>query len=286
MDALAAATATAAAAAVGLLARAVAEPFLPVFDMAELHPGDGPAGPPLLRLFVLSDLHAGLCGIGPGRPAAAARSSGAAGILFLGDLSNGPRDFPRAIRWMVRLAAESGLPVWMVPGNHDQWIWRERPDLFASMRKAFEGAGIRVLLNEGVRIPGLDGNPVLLSGLEDRAEGRPDPEAALAAGRDLPPTRRILAAHNPDMALDLSPNQAAFLLAGHFHGGQVWMPFRLEFRLLRREQLAREGFIQGPFRRQGVTGFISRGLGCVLVPFRLGSRPQGTLVVLSTNAVI
>ena len=56
------------------------------------------------------------------------------------------------------------------------------------------------------------------------------------------------------------------------------MPFKLEFLLLRADKLPRMNVIEGVFEHNGTTLFISRGVGCNKLPFRLGAYPEVSIV--------
>ena len=84
----------------------------------------------------------------------------------------------------------------------------------------------------------------------------------------------ILLAHEPDIAFRV-PSRVALQLSGHTHGGQVRMlgwspavPIRKGVRLA-----------YGHFRMK-CDVIVSGGLGCSIMPFRLGVPPEIVLVTL------
>lgn len=157
-------------------------------------------------------------------------------------------------------------------------------------------AGFTILTNDSHVIRDQSGQDWLLIGLDILKKGQPDFAQALkrttasgaASGTEswidaratIPPERRIVLAHNPDTFFLVPAGQAGFFLAGHFHGGQIYLPFHLEFFVLRREKLGRMGYHKGSFALNGLTGYISRGLGSVLFPLRLGSMPELAILEL------
>ena len=272
------------AAVLALLVRAVWEPTsldcrtvrieLPSPDARPL-PALPDVSDDTFRLLLFSDLHAELFRIDPARLLEAFAASRPDLVLFAGDLAAHERHLTKALglfRRIMTLPELQGIPFMAVRGNHDG-------DRSAAMMAA---AGIRVLENEG-QILTLAGQAWMVIGLEDLRTGRPDPSGALEQAElsGIPPERRLVMAHNPDTLLGLPDGSAAFFLSGHFHGGQIWLPFHLEFFLLRSEKLPRIGFFKGHFNWQGTQAYISRGLGCVSLPLRLFSRPELTLLEFS-----
>ena len=181
------------------------------------------------------------------------------------------------------------LGVHAILGNHDWWedktVQRDGQGLTVS-RRALEAAGIPVYENDVARLT-KDGRSFWLAGLGDQLAYMParrfrpvkrigvdDLAATLGKVTDDAPI--ILLAHEPDIAARV-PSRVALQLSGHTHGGQVrlfgWSPV-----VPSRRQLA-YGHI-----RMNCDVVVSGGLGCSIMPFRLGVPPEIVLVTLGGTA--
>ena len=142
-----------------------------------------------------------------------------------------------------------------VLGNHDLWTDN------ATIERALEAGGARVLVNESARLPPPH-DDVAIVGLDEPWTGQPDAERAFAASADAPV--RIAVAHAPEGVPHVRGRGAGLMLCGHTHGGQVALP-------------SGPVVVHGPLGRRwpagfhdadGVPLFVSRGIGAVDLPLR------------------
>jgi uncharacterized protein len=213
--------------------------------------------------------------------------------VLLGDYVAGHRHVTRSIpaaEWAPVLGAlKAPLGVHAVLGNHDWWddktVQREGRG-HPVARQALEAAGIPVYENDAMRLTKA-GRPFWLAGLGDQLAwlaarrfrnvpriGVDDLGATLAKVTDSAPL--ILLAHEPDIVSRV-PARVALQLSGHTHGGQVrlfgWAPAAPSG-----PELA-YGHI-----RKACDVVVSGGLGCSIMPFRLGVPPEIVLVTLGGRA--
>lgn len=247
-----------------------------------------------LRIAVIADLHAcdpwmsldRINGI-----VERANALNADVIVMLGDYVAGHRHVTRFIpagEWAAVLAGlKAPLGVHAILGNHDYWedktVQREGQGPTIA-RRALEAAGIPVYENDVQRLT-KGGRSFWLAGLGDQLAYMParrfrpvrhigvdDLTATLAKVTDDAPV--ILLAHEPDVAFRV-PSRVALQLSGHNHGGQVrllgWSP----------AVHSRHGvrLAYGHFRMK-CDLIVSGGLGCSIMPFRIGVPPEIVLVTL------
>ena len=267
------AAALAAAGAAGLYATAI-EPSL--LRLREPHVASRwwPIERPPARIGVLSDLHASWPMMTVDRVRSIVKRLLAAEpelILLAGDFVSTHTRLVRALpiepvaEALAALAAAA--PTFAVLGNHDWYYGGPR------VARALTANGIRVLANEAVRVE-LRGGGLWLAGLDDAWTGRADPARALAyVDRGAPV---VLLSHVPDPFPRLPP-EVALTVAGHTHGGQVWVPgygpLRTGTRLPRR-------FAYGLSERAGRHLYVSGGVGTTAIPIRFWRPPEIALLTL------
>lgn len=162
------------------------------------------------------------------------------------------------------------LGVHAVLGNHDWWFDGVR------VARALEGAGIKVLENQAVRIE-RGGRAFWLVGVADLWTRRPDVAGALreVAAEDAV----LLFTHNPDIFPGV-PARVSLTIAGHTHGGQVNLP--LVGRPVVPSRFGQR-YAMGHVVEGGRHLYVGGGLGTSIIPVRFRVPPE--IVVLSLKAV-
>lgn len=90
---------------------------------------------------------------------------------------------------------------------------------------------------------------------------------------------KILLAHNPDIMKQDLAGEFDLVLAGHTHGGQVYLPFITKEIVLR--FVGGKDYPKGRFQTGwGSWLYVNRGLGVSSFPFRFLSPPEITVITL------
>ncbi len=247
-----------------------------------------------LRLALVADVHACLPWMSAERVKRIVETTnglGADATLLLGDYVashrfQSPED-PKA--WATALAGlKAPLGVHAILGNHDWWDDDEAMARQAGptyIHRELLAAGIRIYENDAVRLE-KDGRPFWLAGLGDqiafvpvrgwrdpRGRGVDDLPGTMAKITDDAPV--ILMAHEPDI-FPRVPERVSLTLSGHTHGGQIslfgWTP------VVPSRYGARYAY--GHKVEENRHLIVSGGLGCSIVPVRIGSPPEIVVVDL------
>jgi hypothetical protein len=173
---------------------------------------------------------------------------------------------------LERLLAGLG-PCFVVLGNHDfadsrdPFSQRVDPEALACIE------GLHLLTDESITVT-LRERRVQIVGVDPRTYARREarPDALIDESVDL----RILLCHFPGIVRRI-PEVFHVILAGHYHAGQIIVPYpggKLRLAHLRARDV--EGiYAYGPTRLH-----VSPGLGTTFVPFRLFARPEVTELVV------
>lgn len=187
-------------------------------------------------------------------------------VLLGGDFATtSVADFEQAASAFRRFRAPLG--VFAVLGNHDHYT-RDA----AGVKRRIEGEGIEVLENRSVAVR-RNGASFLLAGIDDLMAGRPDLDAALDgwSGEEA----CVLLSHNPDVFFEAARRDVGLVLAGHTHGGQIRMP---GLPVLVRQSRFR--LDEGRYRAGRSELVVSRGIGVVGLPWRIGCPPEAVFLTL------
>jgi predicted MPP superfamily phosphohydrolase len=186
-------------------------------------------------------------------------------IALTGDYVSHERGYAAPCAEMLgRLRARYG--VYAVLGNHDHWTDA------ALITDLFRLAGIRVLINEGMRFE-QRGASFWLAGVDDTMVGLEDLPLALAGSSA--DEMKLLLAHNPVILRRAARAGVDLVLSGHTHGGQVtWRSERGASGRPRRRLL------RGLGERGDTQIYVTRGLGTSVLPIRYGCLPEVSLLEL------
>ena len=222
-----------------------------------------------IRIMHLSDLHVFLSRIPARKIREIVKMENPDVILISGDYINVPLHAAYFLEYLHTFC--KGYRTIICFGNHDlQAFSGNKPGLDNFIRE-IEALQVEVLINRSVVVEKYSKKYNII-GIDDLREGNPDIEKALVGCIQGSP--KIGITHNPDLVLQIPGKSVDYMFCGHFHGGQIWMPFNLEFVLLRKEQLCRMGIRRGYHQINGMKVYLNRGLGNVVVPLRFMSRPE------------
>lgn len=161
---------------------------------------------------------------------------------------------------------EAAYGKYAVFGNHDYGGGAQY--IFEDILKA---AGFRLLVNERVYIRDLN---LKITGFDDSIFGYTREGAYELEGF------RVMVAHEPDQADHVDSDTTGLMLSGHSHGGQVYLPFMLDYFLPDGATEYIRGWYSGLGVNENVQLYVTRGIGMTGIPFRFMSVPEITVIDL------
>jgi hypothetical protein len=170
--------------------------------------------------------------------------------------------FEPALQALAKLRPHLEAPVYAVLGNHDT----------IRMVPGMEALGIRVLMNESVRIERL-GETLELAGIDD-AHYFGTHNLHKAAAGVAPHSCAILLSHTPEPYRHAAQAGFSLMLSGHTHGGQICLPGGVP---ILTDSNAPRALARGAWEHRGMVGYTSVGCGFSIVDVRLNCLPEITL---------
>lgn len=187
-------------------------------------------------------------------------------LLFTGDLFDNYSKYPEQMAPMIEKlkAFKANIGKYAVWGNHDYGGGAVR--VYEDVMSA---GGFVVLRNQGETLTLSDGRQVFLGGLDDSLLGNPSVSDTLAYRQNY--DYAITMTHEPDVADAFIGTDTQLVLAGHSHGGQVWIPFYPIKNVLA------EKYTRGLYQLDAITQlYVNTGIGTTSIHARFGVIPEVT----------
>lgn len=187
-------------------------------------------------------------------------------LLFTGDLFDNYSKYPEQRAPMIEKlkAFKANIGKYAVWGNHDYGGGAVR--VYEDVMSA---GGFTVLRNQGETLTLSDGRQVFLGGLDDSLLGNPSVSDTLAYRQNY--DYAITMTHEPDVADAFIGTDTQLVLAGHSHGGQVWIPFYPIKNVLA------EKYTRGLYQLDVITQlYVNTGIGTTSIHARFGVIPEVT----------
>jgi len=180
-------------------------------------------------------------------------------VLITGDLLDSTE---RSTSVSFAVLNELDVPVFLTTGNHEHYIGLEE------VSKILKKYNIRILRNEAIET-----NDIQIVGIDNTASRRHF--VSILEKIDMNPNKFTVLMHHQPIALeDANKRGVDLMLAGHTHGGQVFM-FTLIVRLFWK-------YSNGLYRYRDTYLNTSSGTGTWGPPLRLGSFNEITLIKLKS----
>ncbi|MGL4773449.1 MAG: metallophosphoesterase, partial [Clostridium sp.] len=190
-------------------------------------------------------------------------------VVFTGDLMDNASNFNEKEKISKVLGKiESNIGKYAVYGNRDYGGGAVR--VYRSM---MEESGFKVLSNQSESIT-FNNKKINIFGGDDALIGEHDAKRTIKGIKN--EDVNILLLHEPDLIEEYAKYPIDLALAGHSHGGQVYLPF---YGPIKKNVLS-ENYYRGMYdieNKRGTKLYVNTGLGNTKVPFRFLNIPEITV---------
>jgi predicted MPP superfamily phosphohydrolase len=244
------------------------------------------------RIALISDIHGGSHGVDQERIEQIVQTANAQNadmIVLLGDYVSQPLDGrpmrERPPKMPMQEIADSLAGLWApygvygVLGNHDGWFSD------AVVANELRRVGVRVLDGEVARIE-RNGRGLRVLGLKDHMHAQNWQQFSADAKELLADSEGtgnvVVLEHSPDVLPIITgdlliSNELKLLLAGHTHGGQVWLPI-IGSPIV--PSSYGQKYASGHIKDAGLDVFVTTGIGTSILPLRFMVPPEIAVVTV------
>lgn len=194
--------------------------------------------------------------------------------IFTGDLISYGTDFIQmSANEMGELKAEQGTIA--VVGDHDYWAGTSK------VRSALQAEGIPLLQDENYTLQ-TDSSTILITGVTEVYSKHVNPAVVDSLTSSSEADLMIFASHQVKDHLieNARDNDYDLILAGHTHGGQIYVPFMgTGFSASERETK----YVSGFYKEGNIPINVNNGLGFTLAPIRYNAPPNISVITFKSK---
>jgi predicted MPP superfamily phosphohydrolase len=190
--------------------------------------------------------------------------------VITGDLISTHGDpLDACIRQLARVKADAGLFGCM--GNHEHYARAED-----YVEQAGARVGIRFLRRRSQQLQ-FGGSTLNLAGVDHQSSSRGKKYLAGAERMVVPGAFNLLLSHNPAVFPVAARQGYNLILSGHTHGGQINVEIYDQSITPARFFTP---YIYGLYHAQGAAAYVTRGIGTIAIPVRIGAPPEISVIRL------
>jgi len=194
--------------------------------------------------------------------------------VFTGDLISYGTDFIQmSANEMGELKADYGTIA--VVGDHDYWAGT------SNVRSALQVEGIPLLQDQNHTLQ-TDSSNILITGVTEVYSKHVNPAVVDSLTSSSEADLKIFASHQvKDHLIERArDNSYDLMLAGHTHGGQIYVPFMgTGFSASERETK----YVSGLYRERDIPINVNNGLGFTLAPIRYKAQPNISVITFKSK---